>query len=400
MKLALGLLFGALVQAVEPAPQDVTPGSVEDQANEILAGLDPYDGSLTSGLREVERLVLEDRYDEGLVLSQRLLSPNAFEAWKIQQERDESSLAAVVRRVQPALDAVGLSMVPEAHRAEVHYARGVLFMRRGKHEGDPSLREASEGEYRKAVALASEGELRRDAIYNIGVGNLEEAERVRLEIPEVRERLGLPPMPQAVPVPPSAPGVGPQPPISAGPAPGTEPPDPIEIARGFYTTALDEFVERLRLEWRDDDTQANVELIQRRLRELDEIEQQREEQEQEQQNQEQEGENQDQEGDPSEDSEDGEESEQNPEENPEDQQQGQPDDSSPEEQEQEPEPAEESEEGEPAEAEPPPGEPQERVLTREEVMRLLEQLEKIEEEAEEIQAQLRDRRRVPVKRDW
>jgi Ca-activated chloride channel family protein len=202
------------------------------------------------------------------------------------------------------------------------------------------------------------------------------------------------------------PGI-PVPPGSAAPAaPGTgaqpeEPPDPLELARGFYERSLEHFVERLRIDWRDEDTAANVELIQRRLRELDEIEQQREEQEQ-QQEQEQEGEepqeNEEQDSDEQEESEQGEPSEQDPNEQQEPQD-GEPEDPSEEEQ-QEPEPQDgEGEESAPPQ-DPPPGEPEERVLTREEVMRLLDQLEQIEQEAEKIQERLRDRNRVPVKRDW
>ena len=54
----------------------------------------------------------------------------------------------------------------------------------------------------------------------------------------------------------------------------------------------------------------------------------------------------------------------------------------------------------PAVPEPQPAEPSEEFLTREEVMRLLERLEDIEEEAEKVEAQLRDSRRRTVTRDW
>jgi hypothetical protein len=40
------------------------------------------------------------------------------------------------------------------------------------------------------------------------------------------------------------------------------------------------------------------------------------------------------------------------------------------------------------------------VLTKEEVSRLLEQLQDIEKESQELQQRLRVRRRAPVSKDW
>lgn len=63
----------------------------------------------------------------------------------------------------------------------------------------------------------------------------------------------------------------------------------------------------------------------------------------------------------------------------------------------------EQQETEPSESEPPQeGDEQqeERLLTREEVMRLLDLLEEIEKEGEALRARLQQQRRVPVERDW
>jgi len=43
---------------------------------------------------------------------------------------------------------------------------------------------------------------------------------------------------------------------------------------------------------------------------------------------------------------------------------------------------------------------EERVLSREEVQRLLDQLQEIEEQARAVRALLRERRRIPVEKDW
>jgi len=365
----------------KPVVDDLEPIAAELQ-------VEAYGGNLSDGLAEVAALTLADKYDESLVLSESLLAPSSFLAWRHQQKAGDTLLDPVLTFVEPGLDWLGLMGPPAAHRAEVHYARGVLLMRRGKVDADGALRDASASEYESARRLAGPGELRNASIYNLGVGWLEEAERVRLEIPEVRQKLGLPELPPTAPTTPAGPPAD----------DAEEAPDPIEVARGFYLQGREHFTERLRIDWRDQDTRANVELIQRRLRELDEIEQQREEQEQEQQDSEDEQ-------DDSEESEDGEESEEESEEekegdpSEEEQPQDEPGEEEQPEEPEEPEPGE-GEEPEEAPATPPPGEPEERTLTREEVMRLLEQLKKIEAEGEKVQEQLRDRRRVPVKRDW
>ena len=377
-----------------PVAEEVVPPELEA----ALLRASEFEGDLGEGIERVETLAMAGDYDTSLALSELLLAPNEFARWRQDARSADGKLNTILELVDPLFEGMGWLGAPEPHRAELHFARGVVLMRRGKQAADGSLRDESATEYLAARALAGPGELREDSVYNLGVGFLEEAEGVRLEIPEVREKLGLPALP------PTQPPAPPQGAPAAPPAPEEEPPDPLELARGFYLSAREHFVERLRLDWRDEDTRANVELIQRRLKELDEIERQREEQEQEQESEE---------NDPnqeSEQSEDGENSDQQDEQDPD--QQEEPQDSEPEEsenseEEEEPaeekpeEPHEEEGESEGEEKEPQqPAEPQERLLTREEVQRLLEQLEKIEEEAEKVEAQLRDKRKVPVRRDW
>jgi len=121
--------------------------------------------------------------------------------------------------------------------------------------------------------------------------------------------------------------------------------------------AKEHLVERLRADWRDEDTRANLEWIQRRLAELEEIERQREEQQQEQQDQEQDP---NQEGEPDEKSEpeEGDESEEQDEES---EDEGEESDQDPSEREdpsesdpQEPQGEEEAEEPPPPAGAPPP----------------------------------------------
>lgn len=404
MRLSLAILALALLSAQAPPA-----ASVEDEAahaERIRAEAEAraahlqratrrfvelgYD--LEQGLAEVESLAMGDEYDASLALSDVMLAPNPFARWRQERRDEESKLDTVLEVVDPLFEGMGWLGQPAPHRAEIHYARGVLMMRRGKQDANGELRDRSEREYQAARALAGPGELRESAVYNMGVGLLEEAEGVRLEIPEVRQKLGLQPLPPTQPqVPPAMPGQG-----------DDEPPDPIEVARGFYLGAREHFVERLRLDWRDEDTRANVELIQRRLKELDEIEQQREEQQQDEpQDQQSSDDSQDQDSEPSEDSDQQQDpSQEEPREN---EDEGRPEEDEPSEEPEEPEEAEQPEEpqdeGE-RDAPKPPPEPEERLLTREEAQRLLERLEELEEEAEKIRLQLRDNRKVPVKRDW
>jgi len=286
----------------------------------------------------------------------------------------------------------------EWQRAEVQYAHGVLLSARHEAPPDPltpppDILEAAPP-FDSARALAGPTALRLDATYNLGVVFLLEGERLRKTIPELAQQTG--PRSANVPVPAPAPAL----------PPGSDPSsDPLQRARTAYDTAKEHLIERLKADWRDEDTRANLELIQRRLHELDQIEKQREEQQQEQDQEQQDEEGEEGEGEEGEDQESGEESEgeDSEEEDPsESDSEGDPENQKPEggpprEQEtQETEPPEEGGEAQQAD----PGELQERLLTREEVMRLLDRLSKLEEERELLDAALRESQRVPVPRDW
>lgn len=294
----------------------------------------------------------------------------------------------------------------ERERAGLRFGLGLV---RGRSEEHAHWDRAVD-HFSSARALSGPGAARLDATYDAGVVQMQEGERQRALLPEIGG--GADPslvVPPGMPAP-GAPGVPGVPGVPG--APGTDPEqeqeDPLVLAREAFEQARSTLSERLRADWRDVDTRANLELIQRRLAELDEIERQREEQEQQQQEQ-QDGEG--EEGEPQ----DGEnEGEKEPSQEDQEGQDGEPN-------EQDGEPPEEGEQGEqeeqqedegPGELEPPseaeaaqegeeqPGEEAERHLTKEEVMRLLDRLAELEEQGRQVEAQLQRASRQSVERDW
>ena len=289
----------------------------------------------------------------------------------------------------------------ERQRAEVHFAVGLVQSFHELERPAPASQGGfthAAGAFDSARALAGPGRLRLDATYDLASAVLHHAERWRSEIPEIAQAAGTPTPPPPAPPAPPAPTGGP-PPASADEAP----PDPLAQARAAYLEARERLIERLRADWRDADTRADLELVWRRLRELDEIERQRQEQQQE--------------GGEESDGEEGQEGEENPEEDSGsegsessgDQDEGE--DGEPQDPEQDPEDSPEPD-GEPRAPEtteaprPEDGEargrkqPAERLLTREEVMRLFDKLEQLEKEGEALRAALGRARRIPVERDW
>ncbi len=263
------------------------------------------------------------------------------------------------------------------------------------------------GDFDQTRTLAGPNDLRSRAIYNLGCVHLFDGEDWRSQIPEIagangQAQANMPGMPGAS----GAPGNG------GAASEEEQPPDPLEEARKSYSRSMSWLLERLKLDWRDEDTRANLELIQRRLRELDEIEKQREQEQQDQQDQQdqQEG-DEDQDGEPQEnEDQEGEqqESDENQEGDPEDQEPGDQEQEEPKpgegdkEQEQEQQQPEEGQEQEQQAPQPHEGNPEnaERHMTREEVMRLLDKLSQMEEEYRQFQEAMRAARRIPVERDW
>jgi len=336
-------LFPLLLLGAVPALQE----SVVPPRPEVL----PFADSFPTGMLEVQRLAEEEKLTEALGVTEQLLAPTRLSgarSWLSEKTGGATEFLFTV--LDGPLEWLGLEMRTAREQGQVHYARGVVIGRMEEDlRPDPS--------FDLARQLAGDTESRPAAIYNLGTLELLRGEAKRAEIPEVSGAAPMPPMP---------------------PVPGEEPPpDPLEVARAHYLGARENFVERLRCDWRDADTRANVELVIRRLRELEDIEKQREEQEQEDPNEEESEEPSDEESEPSD--------EEPPEEPPESEE---PQDS------EEPQGDEEEQEQPPQE---PEGEPEESL---EEMMRLLQRLQDHEEEGERVRAELNRARAERVRRDW
>jgi hypothetical protein len=177
-----------------------------------------------------------------------------------------------------------------------------------------------------------------------------------------------------------------------------EAPDPLGLARAAYLAAREHLIERLRADWRDKDARANVELIQKRLHRLDDIEEERKQEDGQERSDDQSDESEAEDSNDS--SEEGSEnSEDEPQEsNEEKESEGDPEgEGEPEEGEEDPaDPEEQTEEGEGEEE----AEPEERLLTREEQQRLLDQLRRHNEKGEELREQLARMRGRSTDKDW
>ena len=334
----------------------------------------PWTGTLAEGLAGMRKLSEEGKPDEALAIGERILAPGGFAKWREEATARPGWKRTLVLGAEPLLAAVGLSDRSSAERGAVHFARGVVLARAEK-RGESALA------FEKARALAGPGELRLDATYDLAWAVLEEGEILRKQIPEVG---GTPPQPPA-PAMPATPGAPAMPGVP-------EAPDPLQLARAAYTLARDRFVESLRADPLDLDSRANVELAQKRLKELDEIERKREEEKQkqeqekqEQQKKDEEQKNQDQKNDESKDPNQDDESDEQKKK-----------DEEPKPPEEQPKPDEKDQEKKEAK----PETSKEQLLTKEEIMRLLDTLKDREEEGKKLMERLRRANRARVKKDW
>jgi hypothetical protein len=280
--------------------------------------------------------------------------------------------------------------VSEHDRARVAFALGVARSTAPV----PEELLAAVPAFESARALAGPGSLRHDATYDLGSVHLLEGERHYRSLPEVG---GAAPQPAPMQAAPPAPGAAPE-----------EPEDPLARAREEYLLAKGYLIERLRSDWSDADTRADLELVQRRLKALDAIERERERQRRQERDDQQRSRDgrgdedrsrQDERGEPraGDDA--------NPRDSPDEEPRDRPGDERPRDEEPGDEDAPQRTEEVPrpeSEVEPPApgGDPEERHLTREEVMRLLDRLRALEEQGERLRQMLRQARRVPVPRDW
>lgn len=341
-----------------PAPAERAADEEPAPPGEEAPGAEPWGGTFAEGMAEVVRLAASDEHQAALELTERLLAPDAYQRWRAELEEAGGLGARVASALDGPLTWLGLERLPARDRAEVRFARGLLLV-----AGDAVL--DADRELDLARVLAGPGELRHDAVYALGLLDLARGEALRQKIPEVTG---------AAPTPGGPPGAG-----------GEEESDPLELARQAYLEARAHLVERLRLDWRDEDARAAAELCVRRLRELDEIERRREEREQQQQQQQQ------QQDSSEEQQEQSEEQESEQEQDPQEQEPQQ------EEPSEEQFPEEEAEdEAEEARDEPP----REMHLTEEQMKQLLELLRRHQEEGEMLEDRMRARRRPRTDRDW
>lgn len=373
---------GVAVPAAEESRASAGAPPVEPAQAPREIELPPFDG-LAEGLVQLQAATGEGRTEVALALADALLAPNAWARLRTALETEHAWLRRGLEWVEPVVASLGLVGPSSAARAEVHYAAGVALDR----GGDP---ERARERFRTALALAGPGELRLDAGYNLGAIALGLAERLR---GAQRQAAQAPQAPQVVPA-------------------AADPSAELDRLEGAYRAAKAELVERLRADWRDEDLRANLELIQRRLREIAAQREQMKQQQQQPQKSQQEEQQQGDDRQPSQDQQDPREDPSSSEAEREDQerqdeQQGererQPSDEQQraEQQEQRPgEQAEERQDEQPEAPQPSQAKSEERVLTREEVLRILSQLEEIEKEGQALEARLRRARRASAEKDW
>jgi hypothetical protein len=246
--------------------------------------------------------------------------------------------------------------------------------------------EAAEEAWQVARGLAiGRGSLA--ACDGLGLLDLELAEEYFAQIPEVQGKTNNPMAPNFTAPAPSTQGTDEE-----------EAPDPLSLARESYLAAREHLVERLRVNWRNEDTRANVELIQKRLHSLDDIEAERRQEDGQERSDDQ---SQDSEAEDSNDSSD--EGSENPEDEPQESDQQKESEGDPE---GEGDPQENEEDSDDPEEQPEEGdgeeqaEPEERLLTKEEQQRLLDQLRRHNEKGEELRERLARLRARSTDKDW
>jgi len=367
--------------APTPGPQQVPIDAQQDAVPELaisdeqLARIaDVTRAGLAPGILQVREFAEQGDVTAARVLADMLIAPRGVAGLRLAWWNEGGAFVrGLLDATSSWTEPLGWNGRPFAERARISLERGLVSLA-------PEERGMAERDFGRALALAPAGELRAHASYDLALLPLLEGEDWRAQIPE----LG---------------GTPPQPVPGAAPVPEEEPPDPLEMARGAYLEARARFIERLKLDWRDADTQANVELIQRRLRELDQIEQQREEQQQEQDQQHEGEENQDQEQDSDQQDQEDQQDPEDGEQEPQDGEDGE-DGEDQQEPEQPPEGDESQEESQDQQNEPQDAEPQEVHLSQEELQRLLNRLAEHEKEAEALKELRHQRGSKGVDKDW
>jgi hypothetical protein len=290
--------------------------------------------------------------------------------------------SAWARGVLPAL---GFELRTSDQQALVHYALGCL-------QSEQGMREEAQASF-ETTTFMTPGPARLDATYNLGCLDLQAGEILFDKIPEVHGRTRSAMSPGFMPG-------------QKGLNPDEEEPDYLKLARASYTAALEDFTERLKLDWRDADTRANVEWIMGRMDELDRIEEERKSDEGQGQAQDDpsagEGEQEENKSDAGEKGADSKE-EQEPQDQQDSQEKSEQDESKEQGQTQDRQEESADDNSSQKQGEPegePETKPEERILTEEEIKRLLEQLKKHDAAGVDMRKRVESRQRNRSKKDW
>ncbi len=357
-----------------------------------VAACTPSTGVDQEGLNEFARLCAGGDLDEAAELAEQLRSRAAADQDK-RGPLDSLGLRVLgqggLRRAGRLAKGLGLAEPSPRGRSEAVDDRLEARLRwtLGVARAQEGAVETAEEDF-QAVRGSGDGELRQHGMYGLGWLDLDLAEELFETVPEVKGATQ------------NAMSPGYQPPAPGG---GEEGADPLPLARKAYESALEHYLERLRADWRDADTRANVEWIQRRLREIERIEEERTQdegtdrsqedpQEQDQQEEEEQSESSGDQGSPSDEEQEEEPQEESSEESDEEQE-GEQQDS---ETENEEEPGEQDEEAEGEQD----AEQQELHLTDEQMKRLLETLMQHNKEGEELREVMQSQGRQSTDRDW
>ncbi|MCP5021018.1 MAG: hypothetical protein GY930_04495 [bacterium] len=384
------LTFACLLLLVAPGVaslQDVSSPKAKEATTEEPKPVAAFEGSLAQAQDRLVQVHKDQDITQAEQFAQSLLQPRAVDRVQAWLERNTGFLGARASSwVRELLPWLGFELRSAEQQATVHYDLGCLQSAEG-------LGEEATQSFETATYLAP-GPVRLDATYNLGCLDLQQAEVYFDQIPEVHGRTRSATSPGFMPG-------------KKGLADDEEEPDYLKLARAAYGDALDDFTERLKLDWRSPDTRANVEWILQRMDKLDEIEEERKSDEGQGQAQDdpsagegEEEENKDDAGEKGAESE-----EEEPKDQEQSQEQSEKDESKEQGQTQDREQDEQSEddqssqkEGESEEV--PESKPEERHLTEEEIKRLLEQSMKHDKDGVEMRKRVESRQRKRVKEDW
>ena len=384
------------------APAGAANGAQGD-TTEVTAAPEPivaaYAGSFEQGFAEIRTHAEKGEFDPAIGTADALLAPNAFLRWRDARRARGGWRAWVCDKFDPLLDTAGWNGLPPEARAELWYAKGVVSELAQKPAGADTaqLRAAAEESYSRALGLAGSLDVGLDALYDLGTLALRTGEEERAKLPEIS---GQP----AQVAPPAA---------SAPPAGDEKAPDPLELARAAYMKARAHYVDRLKTGARDPDTQANTELVMKRLRELDEIQKKREEQKKQDKDKDKKDQDKkDKQKQDEKDKQDKDKQDKSDKQDPKDKSDKQEPPKDPQADENEKKDEKKPEDAKPddkkpddkdkpkPQPQPDPNDPKQQQMSKEQMTQILDRLQQLEDQSKRIQEQLRAARRAKVKKDW